>query len=372
MKVLQLNVMATRSTGRIACNLVRLLEQRGHAGCVAFARGPAPTGIPSLRIGSDWDVKIHGALSRLTDRAGFYSAAATRGLIEEIQAYRPDILHLHNLHGYYLHLPTLFAYLKSAKIPVIWTLHDCWAFTGHCPYYEMAHCDRWKTGCHHCPQKTEYPKSLLMDQSARNYHQKSELFCGVSALTLVTPSQWLADQVTQSFLKDYPLRVIPNGIDLDAFQPTPSTLRARYGLERKRILLSVANTWWEPRKGLPDLLELANRMGDDFQVVVLGVTEKLKRYLPGNILGLTRTENVRELAQWYTAADVCVSFSREETMGLTLPESLACGTQALCYQAAALPEALTDDVGMTVPTGDLNAAEQAIRLLCAAPKNADV
>lgn len=394
MRVVQINVTATLSTGRIATDISRVLMGRGHKALVAFGRGFGPTDVPWIRIGSRVEMAWHLLWARLTDRAGFASRWATRRLVRQLSAYRPDIVHLHNLHGYYLHLPTLFGWLAKTEVPVVWTLHDCWPYTGHCAYYTSAPgdasrregrthrrattrgCDRYKRGCGKCPLLRGYPTSLLLDQSARNWRQKKAMENRLRSLWLVTPSQWLAQEVGRSFLRDYPVTVIPSGIDLQAFRPCEDAeyladVWSRYHLEeleQRRILLSVASVW-EPRKGLEDFYELSKRLGDGYRIVLVGLTEWQRERLPGNIIGIPRTENLRELCALYTAADLYVSLSHEETMGMTLVEAMACGTQVLCYDVTALPESVTPAVGAVAPLGNMEAVAAQVERLCDNPKD---
>jgi len=278
----------------------------------------------------------------------------------------------------------------------VWTLHDCWAYTGHCAYYTTARnapplkavrrrakqetvgCERWMGGCGQCVLKSSYPASWLKDQSARNWREKRELFTGVPHMVLTTPSEWLADEVKQSFLKDYPVYVLPNGLDLNAFHPCANEdymadVVRFYGLERtggRKLVLSVAAVWDE-RKGLEDLIELSRKLGKDYCVAAVGLDEHQIEALPKNtVLGIKRTGNLNDLCALYTAADVYLSASREETMGMTLLEALACGTQVICYDATAMPEILTPEVGETVPVGDLDRMAEAVRRLCEEPKDA--
>ncbi|NLV58925.1 MAG: glycosyltransferase [Clostridiales bacterium] len=394
MRVAHINVTATLSTGRIAVDISRVLEERGHKALVAFGRGTAPAQVPYLRVGSAPEMALHLAWARLTDRSGFAGRTATRAMVKKLDRYRPDIVHLHNLHGYYLHLPTLFQWLAKTGVPVVWTLHDCWAFTGHCAYYTMANgdasrreghthrqrttrgCDRYKKGCGHCPLRRAYPASLLVDQSARNWREKKALVHGLRSLWLVTPSRWLAGEVKQSFLSYYPVRVIPNGVDLTAFRPCEdaeylSDVWHKYHLdelENRKILLGVASVW-EERKGLADFFELASLLGDEYRIVLVGLSPLQREMLPMNVIGLSRTENLRELCALYTAADLYLSLSHEETMGMTLIEAMACGTQVLCYDATAMPESVTPAVGAVVPLGNLQAVAAQVNVLCQAPKD---
>ncbi len=367
MKILFVNsVCGTGSTGRICGEVAEYLSQQGWECRIAYGR---QTNMPerfqkfAMPIGSRKDLMIHGLSTRLLDDHGFRSRFATKKWLEEVKAFDPDVIHLHNLHGYYLNLPLLFEYLKENGKPVLWTLHDCWSYTGHCAYYSFAGCDKWKTGCHHCPQKGSYPGSLLLDGSKRNYKQKKELFTSLAHLSLATPSRWLAEQVKMSYLKKYSVHVVTNGVDLSRFKPTPSALRGRYGLENKKVILGVASVW-DRRKGLETFLKMANMLGEDYQVVLIGLTGKQIQNLPSNVLGLPRTNSVEELAAWYSLADVYVNASTEETMGMTTVEAAACGTPSVVLDATALPEIARELNGIIVPAGDLSALCEAAELGC--------
>jgi glycosyltransferase involved in cell wall biosynthesis len=360
MKILQINtVCGTGSTGRIAVDLYHAVIQAGHDCFIAYGRGSAPSGVKSYRIGSDFDMHHHALMTRITDKTGLYSSAATKKFLKTIDGYAPDIIHLHNLHGYYINLEMLFSHLSKINKPIVWTLHDCWAFTGHCAFFDYADCGKWRTGCHDCPQKASYPKSILLDNSEWNYTNKRRLFTSVENMTSVTPSAWLADLVRESFLGKYKVQVIQNGIDLDIFKPTDGYFREKHGLEDKFIVLGVANIW-DRRKGLDDFDKLSALLEDSFRIVLLGLDEAQLRDLPKNILGFERTSSVSELAEIYTAADVYVNTSVEESMGLTTVEALACGTPVVVYNATAVPESVDDSVGIVVEKGDASALHNAI------------
>ena len=360
MKVLQINIFGNLSTGRIAVDIYRTLISEGHQGVIAFARNSVPDDVPYIKIGNKFSVYCDGILTRLTDRAGFYSKDATRKLITEILKYDPDIIHLHNLHGYYINVEILFEFLKKYGKPVVWTLHDCWAFTGHCCYYSMAECEKWIEGCHDCKQTHTYPKSLFIDNSTINYKKKKQLFTFMSNLHLVTVSKWLEGEVKKSFLKDLPCTTIYNGIDLDVFKPTDSNFRKKYGLEDKVIILGVASTW-DIRKGLSDFIELSFMLSEKYKIVVVGVNKTEKEKLPKSILGIERTNSVKELAEIYTAADVFFNASVEETFGLPTVEAMACGTPVIVYNSTALPEVVDGNYGYIVEEHDLNAVAVCIK-----------
>lgn len=369
MRVLQINsTCGVGSTGKIAVDIYKALKKQGDECIIAFGRGKAPKGVSSYKIGNDFSVKLHGILSRLTDRHGYYSFLPTKRLVKQIKKYNPDIIHLHNIHGYYLNLPVLFKYLSKANLPVVWTLHDCWAFTGHCAYFSFAGCDRWKDGCYGCPQKKSYPASILADNSRLNYKNKKSLFNNVKNLNLVTPSYWLEGLVKDSFLKNYSVTTIYNGIDLSVFKPTQGNFRKEYGLENKKIILGVANIW-EERKGLKDFYRLNQMISDDYKIVLVGLSKEQKSALPEGIIGITRTESVEQLAEIYTAADVYFNASVEETMGLTTVEAMACGTPVVVYNATAIGEVVDKKSGVVVAAGDVSAVYNAILSLSLSSKD---
>ena len=367
MKVLHINICGNLSTGNIASDIIREVRNRGGEGILAYARNSAGNDIPSIRIGNQNDVYIHAILSRITDRTGFYSKKATQKLIRQIQDWNPDIIHLHNLHGYYIHVGILFEFLKEYNRPVVWTLHDCWAFTGHCPYFSAVGCEKWRTGCHDCPEKKNYPASLIADQSKRNYLDKRSCFSGVSDMTLVTPSVWLKNIVGQSFLRDYPCNVIYNGIDPTKFYPrTGRIFRDKYRLKDEKILLGVASTW-SKRKGYQDFCKLAELLPENWVVVMVGLKKDQIQALPAGIIGIERTETVEELAQIYSEADLYFNASVEETMGLTTVEAIFCGTPAVVYDSTAVPECVqqgdVNATGYVVAQGDVWAVAEIVRKL---------
>ena len=363
MKYLFLNSVAGfGSTGRLAAESCRKLIQEGHECVLAFGRNKANCDdIPTVQIGSDLDVKLHGLRCRLLDDHGFGSKGATRKFLQWVREYDPDVIWLHNIHGYYIHIGELFAYLRTCGKEIRWTLHDCWAFTGHCAYFDMVGCDKWKTGCHHCPQKGAYPASMGLDGSKRNYKEKKRLFTGIPNMTLIVPSHWLEKRVKAGFLQEYPVEVVYHTIDRDVFQPVPSDLRQKHGLEDKTLLLGVASVW-DARKGLQDFLELAKLLDDSYTIVLIGLKEDQIGALPKNILGLPRTNSLRELAQWYSAADLFLNPSAEETFGMTTLEAQCCGTPAVVYQDTACEEIVEAFGGIAVPRGAANLYEAVLKL----------
>ena len=268
-------------------------------------------------------------------KTGFASKHATKKLLKFLDKINPDIVHLHNIHGYYLNIELLFNYLKEKQIRVIWTLHDCWSFTGQCAFFDYVGCDKWQTECKNCPMLSEYPKSFV-DSSKWNYQKKKELFTGLN-ITLVTPSKWLASLVKNSYLKVYDVKVINNGIDLNVFKPTPSNFREKYCLKDKKMILGVAGVW-DRRKGLNDFIELSKLLDDNYVIVLVGLNDKQLDLLPHNIIGIKRTENQQELAGLYTTADVFFNPTYEDNYPTVNLESLACGTPVITYDTGGSPE----------------------------------
>lgn len=348
MKILQINsVCGVGSTGRIATDLYKVLEEQGHECLIAYGRGTAPECINTIKIGTDFDNYMHVAKTRIFDKHGFGSTRATKEFIKKVEEYNPDIIHLHNIHGYYINIEVLFEYLSKANKKVVWTLHDCWAFTGHCSHFDYVGCDKWKVGCNTCDQKKEYPKSILFDNSKLNYKMKKELFTSVKDMTIVTPSKWLSELVKESFLGKYKVEVINNGIDLDVFKPTESNFREVHGLKDETIILGVASVWSE-RKGLKYLIELSEKLDSSYKVVIVGVTEKQKKKLPENIIAITRTNSTKELAEIYTVSDIFVNPTLEDNFPTTNIEALACGTFIITFNTGGSVESIYNKCGIVV------------------------
>lgn len=333
MRVLMINVVCgIRSTGRICTDLATELEAQGHEVKIAYGREEVPEQFQkyAVRIGTDFDVLTHGIRARIIDGAGFGSKHATEKFIEWVKQYDPDIIHLHNLHGYYINIEVLFRYLKTCGKKIIWTLHDCWAFTGHCVYFDYVGCDRWKSGCGHCPQKKEYPERIGPDLSKKHFLLKERLFTGVPNMILVTPSKWLKKLILNSYLKEYETIVMHNGIDTEVFRPVKSNIKEKYGCQNKKIVLGVAAVW-DKRKGLDTFIELSKELPLSYQIVLVGVSKKQMGELPDNIIGIERTNNLQELVQIYSAADVFVNPTLEDNYPTTNLEAIACGIPVISY-----------------------------------------
>lgn len=308
MKVLMINsVCGIGSTGRICTDLAQEFERTGHEVKIAYGRDenvPEKFRKYAVQIGTAMDVKLHGVLTRIFDAHGFGSKKATKNFLEWAEEYKPDLLWLHNIHGYYINIEMLFSWIKKhPEMEVKWTLHDCWAFTGHCAYFTMANCDKWKTHCEQCPQREKYPTSKGFDNSKRNFRRKRSAFTGVRNMTLITPSQWLSNLVKQSYLSEYPVEVLYNKIDKTVFKPTPSEFRKRYGLENKKVILGVASTWDE-RKGLDDFIELAKMLDDSYAIVLVGLSKEQINGMNEKFVDLKESEISNEMITIYCSKQV--------------------------------------------------------------------
>lgn len=365
MRVFQLNTFCgVKSTGRIAAEIAKLVKQDGGECRIGY-------GVPGIsadsesfayRIGMPVERKLHGAMRKLLDAEGCGSVLGTRQLIQEMRAFAPDLIHLHNLHGCYLNLAMLFDELATMSKPVVWTLHDCWPFTGHCAYFDYVGCDRWQIQCHDCPQKASYPACIGLGRAKQNFERKKQLFTQLQNLIFVAPCQWMTQPLSRSFLNRYPVRMIPNGVNLTVFKPVDSDLRMRYGIGEKKIVLSVASEWDE-RKGLRYLLEARQKMGPQYCFVVIGLSEQQVGDLPDGMIGLTHTANANELAAWYTVADCLANPTMEDNMPMVNLEALACGTPVAVFATGGCPEAV-GECGQVIPQGDVAALCEAIRQLC--------
>jgi putative colanic acid biosynthesis glycosyltransferase len=363
-KLLQINsVVNSGSTGRIAEEIAHTAIASGWESYIAFGRNERYSESNLIRIGNDLGIKMHGLQTRLFDRHGLGSVKSTKLFIQQVDKIKPDIIHLHNIHGYYINIEILFNYLSKVDVPVVWTLHDCWSITGHCTHFSYVGCEKWRTKCYSCPQKNEYPASLFIDRSEKNYILKNELFNSLSNLTLVPVSQWLSDILKNSFLQKYPSSVINNGINTSVFKPSGNNeFRERYGLQNKFILLGVASIWSQ-RKGLEDFIELSKTLGADYQIILVGLTRKQKDQLPVEILGIERTESVEELAELYASSDVYINTTYEDTFPTTNLESLACGTPVITYNTGGSPESIDESTGIVVEQGNISKLVEAIRVI---------
>lgn len=361
MKILQINTSVNSgSTGRIAEDIGRLLISGGNESYIAFGRGAGTSASAKINIGNKFDFYAHVLKTRLTDRHGFGSLLATKALINKIDKINPDIIHLHNLHGYFINVRILFDYLKEIEKPVVWTLHDCWPFTGHCSHFERVKCKRWQEECNCCPNKRGYPASWLIDNSRKNYYDKKRLFNGLEKMVIVTPSLWLAGHVKKSFLSEYEVKVINNGVDLSVFRPVDAgAIRGKYRLPEKYIL-GVANVWSQ-RKGLQDFIELGKILPSDVGIVLVGLDKKQISALPAGMNGISRTENIEDLAALYSGAIAFVNPTYVDNFPAVNLEALACGTPVVTYNTGGSPEAIDSETGFIVEKGNIKGIEKAVK-----------
>lgn len=357
MRLLIINtVCGIKSTGRIAASIAEEYEKKGYEVKIAYGREGVPAKFKrfAVRIGSDLNSVINAAACRILDNDGFFARKATKRFLKWASEFNPDVVWLHNLHGYYINVELLFSWIKSREnLSVFWTLHDCWAFTGHCSYYTFRQCDKWKRLCEKCPQKKEYPASFFLDRSQRNFKKKQNSFLGVKNMTIVTPSRWLANEAKKSFLGSYNIIVVPNTIDTKVFSNrADNNIKKRLCISGKTMILGVA-AQWQARKGFYDFIKLSRLLPDSFQIVLIGVTKKQKKMLPSNIIAIERTSNPEELAMYYSAADVFINPTYEDNYPTTNLEARACGTPVITYNVGGSPESV--DKKNVVQVGDIGA-----------------
>lgn len=366
-RIVQINGGAKGSTGKIMMGIADVARAQGHevmcASPITTTNRDAGEDCGYYRIGTFNSRRLNVALARITGFNGCFAWFETYKLLKKIDEFKPDIIHLHNLHDSYINLPMLFSYIKKHNVPTVWTLHDCWAFTGQCPHFTIVKCDKWKVGCHNCPQYKEYPASLY-DNTKKMWQLKKKWFTGVKNMTIVTPSEWLAGLARESYLKQYPIEVINNGIDLNVFKPTLSNFRERYEIPaEKHIILGVSFAWGY-RKGLDCFVEMAEKLGEQYQIVLVGTDDEIDKNLPHNIISIHRTQNQKELAEIYSAADVFVMPTREENYPTVNMEAIACGTPVVTFRTGGSPEMLDDKTGIVVEANNIEATEKAIKDIC--------
>ena len=356
MKVLQINAVCGKgSTGKICASISELLNEKGIENYILYSAGRS-THSGAVKYSSEKYIKVQALKSRIFGNYGFNSVYCTRKLLRYIEKISPDVVHLHNLHGHNCHLGMLFKYLKKHNIKVYWTFHDCFAFTGYCTHFDSIGCDKWQTECHNCPQHKKY--SWFFDRSRIMFKRKKELFTNVD-LTVITPSVWMAEMVKKSFLCDCRINVINNGIDLDIFKPSESDFRERYECADKFILLGVAHGW-SSLKGLDEFINLANNSKDDWKIVLVGALGRGVGRLPENVIYIPFTSNQVELAEIYSAADVFVNPTMEDTFPTVNMEALACGTPVITYKTGGSVEIIDDSCGIAVDKGNSQELARAI------------
>lgn len=367
MSVLFVNACNYGSTGKIINNLCQILKSQNVK--YLFAIPKTESNKKNLK---ENQVLFGGKISRNlsfvlaktfgnTDNLNFFN---TFCLIRIIKGFKPDIIHLHNIHGNFLNINWFFSFLKKHRIKVIWTLHDCWSFTGRCPHFAILDCKKWENGCYGCPYpKTDYPISKI-DKTKKAWNKKKKLFAQIDDLTIVTPSDWLSDLVKKSYLKDFSIKVIHNGINLNIFKPTGSNFRKQWNVSvDKYVLLGVCFAW-DYKKGLDVFVDLSKRLDEKYQIVLVGTTDSVDKELPSNIISIHRTNNQQDLAEIYSAADLFVNPTREENYPTVNMESLACGTPVLTFRTGGSPEIIDETCGSVVACGDIDSLEQEVMRIC--------
>ena len=362
-KVLQINIIVGGgSTGNVAEQIGQLAMKAGWESWIAYSAyfGDRPSKSNIIKIGSKWDFYMHAFLTRVFDNHGQSSKAATFEFLKVVDTIKPDIIHLHNIHGYYLNYKLLFDYINQRNIPVVWTFHDCWPMTGHCSHFIHKKCFKWKSICENCPLKYDYPQSIIVDRSRKNYLTKKKVFTSINKMAIVPVSDWLSGIVKESFFKDYPIRTIYNGIDMSIFKEYKCNLRKKLGLLDKFIILGVAK-FWDKGKGLDDYIAISKRLPNDTIIILIGADKKVGKMMTENMLPVKRTQTQQELIEYYSNADVVLNISYAETFGLPTIEGMACGTPAIVYDNTAIPETVTPETGIVVKTGDIDALLEAIK-----------
>lgn len=363
MRILAINSVPFGSTGKIMMQILDCAERNLGAETVAYYgkwKKHQSNNQKLHSFGWNFENRLSFAFSYFTGFHNVGSVFGTLSLIRKIKKFKPDIIHIHNLHLWIINLPLFFRFLKKSRIKVVWTLHDCWSFTGQCPFFDIAKCDKWKTGCYSCPNFRLYP-SAKTDNTKLMYRLKKKWFTGVKDLTIVTPSQWLADLVKESFLKEYPVKVIYNGIDLSVFKRVTSNFREQYNIPKEKNILLAVSFGWSFRKGIDTIIELSKRLDNNkYQIVLVGTTSEVEAKLPESIISIHRTADQHRLVEIYSSADLFINTTREETLGMVNLEALACGVPVITFNSGGSPECIDESCGAAVECDDIDSFEKKI------------
>lgn len=367
-KIVEINAANNLSTGTIMLHIAETARESGME-VYTFSKMTRTAKKKNIDnhylVGTVLENTLHRYFSWITDFQECGSYFGTKKLIKQIDKIKPDIIHMHDLVGWYINIDVLFKYLKEKCIPVVWTFHCCWAYTGRCIYYDYVGCSEWKNGCKKCIQPEGYPTTWFFDHAAWNYKRKKRLFTELDNLTIVTPSKWLQGEVKESFLNKYECIVINNGIDTDVFRPRKNNFRERWNLKHKKIVLGVSSAWGQERKGLKYMLQLSEILDDTYKVVIVGLSNEEKEKIPIQVLGIGRTSNAIELAEIYSEADVFVNPTLEDNFPTTNIEALACGTPVITFDTGGSVEAIDENTGKIVQQKDLEGLKSAIEEICA-------
>ena len=364
-KILRITTVINRgSIGRTAEQLGELIQAEGWESYICYGRESHSSTSKLVPIGNKFSVFFHVLMTRVLGFHGRYASVyATHKLTKDIQKISPDIIHLHNVHGYYLNYKILFKFLAKYNRPVVWTHHDCWPISGHCTYYEIRgkRCDKWLTGCYNCPRYKEYPNSLFFDRSEFEYKDKKKYFNLINNLTIVAVSEYVKNSLAESFLRNNKIIRIYNGIDTEKFKPYDCSeeTRKKYNLGNNVILMAVAYQW-DNEKGFNDYIKLSKMLDSNFTIVLVGCTDDDREKLPGGMIGLNRTDSLEELGKLYSVASIVLNLSTAEAFGKTTPEGLACGVPSVVYNVTASPELVDYKTGRVVEVGDLTGVKKAI------------
>lgn len=368
-RIVQINpvLRTSTSTGRIMQEIGALAVEEGWRNWCAYGKGRdglRGCTTETIPVGGKWSTAVHGVLTRAFDRHGLGSAAATRAFVRRLKEIKPDIVHIHNIHGYFLNYPVFFDYLAKSDVKVIWTVHDCWLYTGHCYYYSAIDCQRWRSGCGSCPQRGAFPRSLVIDRSRRNFLDKERWFTSVprDRMVIVPVSEWMRGEMASSFLKDYNFQVIHNGIDTTVFKPSAGGgMRSRLGIAPgQKIILGLASVW-SAEKGLDDFIRLSAWLRPDETLVLVGIDEKTARRLPPQVKWIRRTENIAMLAELYSEATAFVNPTYQDNYPTVNLESIACGTPVVTYRTGGSIESITPATGRIVEQGDAEGLLASVR-----------
>ncbi|MBQ8201328.1 MAG: glycosyltransferase [Clostridia bacterium] len=360
MRIAAVNGVKGSSTGQIMNDLAIYMWKQGHE---MYTFTPAEEGavkiLPwSFEIGTPASHQEHIEQGIRTGLNGCFEEDGTREMLRAFEELGIELVQLFNLHNFVLNLPMLFDWIRERHIPVVWTLHCCWPYTGKCIHYSMAKCDKWKTGCGECPLMERWPYSDV-DNTAAMWQMKKQWFAGVDKMVVVSTAAWLERDVKQSFLGQYPGRLIYCGIHLNRFRPVAGNFREEYGLEGKTVLLGVADDW-RRRKGLKTMITLAEKLDKSYQLVLVGTDEEVEEMLPPEIVSIRNTRDTARLAGIYSAADMFLQTTQEETFGLVNVEALACGTPVITFDTGGSAEIPDEYCGRVIPYGDVDAMIAAI------------
>lgn len=366
-RIASINMTEKGSTGHIMLQITELANKK-ELEAVSFSANLYRSGKHKKQIqnhkyfGWNFESFIHTCLGKITGYNGFFSYFGTKQLLRWLDKYDPDVIHLHNLHAFCINLPQLFRFIKKRKIKVVWTLHDCWVLTGHCPHFVGVGCDKWKTECHHCPLYKEYPKTYV-DRSKELHKKKKKWISEIECLTLVTPSEWLAKVVEKSFLSGSRLEVINNGIDLNVFKPVYSPEKDLKKKKEEKIVLGVA-AGWGYKKGLDIFISLSHILPSNYKIILVGTNDEIDKRLPENIISIHKTSNQNELVKIYTVSDVFVNPTREDNFPTVNIEALACGTPVITFNVGGCPESIDETCGSVVELNDICSLEREILRVC--------